>query len=176
MKKILVVDGVNNETEKFESSDEAKKWILECFTDKDEGIHPDIESVKIYEQKYLTEVVETKGGYYEVKFLEIEPLPPETVPPKIAEKRLGENEINRIEFLVDCCLGYLLVKGKPDFEKINETKELLYNDVEEMIVRRNAEMENLKEDLTNARRCLGEQQEEIEILKHENEQLHKKIV
>lgn len=97
-------------------------------------------------------------------------------------KELGVNEINRIEFLVDCCMGYLLVKGSPNFEKIDEVKELLYNDVEEMIVNRieaqaikeNAEIEYLKEDLADARRQLGQQQEEIEILKHENEQFNNK--
>lgn len=85
MKKILVVDGVNTETEEFETLDEAKSWIKECFTDKDEGIHPDIESVKIYEQKYITDVVEAEDGY-KVIFNEIESVPAETlVMPKIAD-------------------------------------------------------------------------------------------
>ena len=67
MKPILVVDGINNETEDFATVKEAENWIKETFIEDGE-IHPDIESVKIFRQTHETKVIECKDGY-EVVFL-----------------------------------------------------------------------------------------------------------
>jgi len=55
MKKYLAIDGINGDQEKFETIEEARRWLEEYFLDLDEGYHPDFASCKIYQ---LAEVVE----------------------------------------------------------------------------------------------------------------------
>ena len=48
MEKYLAFDGINNEFEFFDNLECAQKWLCECFFDKDEGYHPDLESCAIF--------------------------------------------------------------------------------------------------------------------------------
>jgi len=68
-KPVFVWDGVNGEMEEFETIDEAKKFIKENFIDDTEGIHPDIESVIILEQKFNTVVEQIEGKEEEYKVI-----------------------------------------------------------------------------------------------------------
>ena len=47
MKKYLAFDGINCEYKPFETIEEARKWLEECFYNDGEGYHPDLESCKI---------------------------------------------------------------------------------------------------------------------------------
>ena len=51
-----VWDAINIEMEQFETEKEAQRYIQWNFIDKNEGIHPDIESVVILKQLTNTEV------------------------------------------------------------------------------------------------------------------------
>ena len=58
MEKVIVYDPLENFIYEFENIDEAKKWILESFTDKEDGIHPEIESVLILKKTHEIVVTE----------------------------------------------------------------------------------------------------------------------
>jgi hypothetical protein len=90
-KTIIVADGVHGDIEDFNSFDEAKDWIIDNFIYKDEGIHPNIESVKIYKQMFTTDVVEVEGGY-KVVFNKIE---------SVSNEKLTEEECCEWHYFLD---------------------------------------------------------------------------
>jgi len=90
-KKIIVLDQVDGEIIKFDSLDEAKEWILDCFVQEPEGIHPEIESVLILEQTYKIVVPENEDGTYSVNFVPIESL----IIPKISG-RYFDTSLNKM--------------------------------------------------------------------------------
>lgn len=47
MEKTFVYDPLDDSIEEFENIEDAKKWILENYICKDDGVHPDIESILI---------------------------------------------------------------------------------------------------------------------------------
>ena len=55
MKRYLAFDGINGDREEFDTIEEAREWLEECFLSPDEGYHPDFASCKIYQ---LAEIVE----------------------------------------------------------------------------------------------------------------------
>jgi hypothetical protein len=58
-RNLFVWDTANGQLEEFDSFEEAKKFIEECYTDNIDGLHPDIESVMILEQVGGVEVTDT---------------------------------------------------------------------------------------------------------------------
>ncbi len=66
-KEYYLWNGIDASLERVESIDEAKKVILEDYTDPSEGIHPDIESLFILERIVNVEV-EQEGEYHKVVF------------------------------------------------------------------------------------------------------------
>ena len=64
-KKYLAYDGINGDHEGFETIEEAREWLEECFNDPVEGYHPDFQSCKIYELKEIVEyeVVDSRENY-----------------------------------------------------------------------------------------------------------------
>jgi len=67
--KVVVQYLDDNNQEEYDSFQEAKEAILESFTDKDEGIHPDIESIKVLQEIYKIEVPENPDGTYGINFV-----------------------------------------------------------------------------------------------------------
>ena len=65
MKKYLAFDGINGGHEDFDTIEEARKWLEECFLDEEEGYHPDFASCKIYQLAETVEcdVVDKKENY-----------------------------------------------------------------------------------------------------------------
>jgi hypothetical protein len=56
MEKVRVFSAIEG-LEVFDTFDEAKTYIIENFTDYDEGIHPDIEDILILRQTHKVSVV-----------------------------------------------------------------------------------------------------------------------
>ena len=65
MKKYLAFDGINGGHEDFDTIEEARKWLEDCFLSPDEGYHPDFASCKIYQlaETVECEVVDKKENY-----------------------------------------------------------------------------------------------------------------
>ena len=65
MKKYLAVDGINGDREEFDTIEEAREWLEDCFLSPDEGYHPDFASCKIYQlaETVECEVVDKKENY-----------------------------------------------------------------------------------------------------------------
>ncbi len=63
--KYLAFDGINLEHEEFETIEEARNYLTECFLCPDEGYHPDIKSCKIYQliETVDYEIVDSKENY-----------------------------------------------------------------------------------------------------------------
>jgi len=74
MKKYLAFDGINCEHEEFETIEEAREYLEECFLDSDDGYHPDMDSCKIYELKETVsyDVIDKKENY---KYIHEEDIP-----------------------------------------------------------------------------------------------------
>lgn len=71
--KVFVWDGVNSEMEEFDTIEEAKDWIKEnFFSDEEDGIHPEIESVLIMKKTHeiVVNAIDEKE-LYEVIFKEV---------------------------------------------------------------------------------------------------------
>ena len=65
MKKYLANDPVNGIYELFETIEEARNYLTDCFLYEDEGYHPDTESFEIYEliERVKITVVDEKSNY-----------------------------------------------------------------------------------------------------------------
>ena len=65
MKKYLAFDGINGGHEDFDTIEEAREWLEDCFLSPDEGYHPDFASCKIYQlaETVECEVVDKKENY-----------------------------------------------------------------------------------------------------------------
>jgi len=65
MKKYLAFDGINGGHEDFDTIEEARKWLEDCFLSPDEGYHPDFASCKIYQlaETVECEVADKKENY-----------------------------------------------------------------------------------------------------------------
>ena len=65
MKRYLAFDGINGEREEFDTIEEAREWLEDCFLSPDEGYHPDFASCKIYQlaETVECEVVDKKENY-----------------------------------------------------------------------------------------------------------------
>ena len=65
MKKYLAFDGINGDHEEFDTIEEAREWLEDCFLSPDEGYHPDFASCKIYQlaETVECEVVDKKENY-----------------------------------------------------------------------------------------------------------------
>lgn len=64
-KKYLAFDGINQFHESFDTIEEARKHLTECFLDEFEGYHPDLELCCIYELKETVsyDVIDKKSNY-----------------------------------------------------------------------------------------------------------------
>jgi hypothetical protein len=65
MKRYLAFDGINGDREEFDTIEEAREWLEDCFLSPDEGYHPDFASCKIYQlaETVECEVVDKKENY-----------------------------------------------------------------------------------------------------------------
>ena len=72
--RYLAFDGINCSYERFETIEEAREWLVECFYDEQEGYHPDLESCKIFELKEVAsyDIIDKKENY---KYLHEEDIP-----------------------------------------------------------------------------------------------------
>jgi hypothetical protein len=63
--KIIIYDAINGDFYEVDNFEEALEGIKEVATDPEEGIHPDIESIKIYKEiaDVVCEQVEGKEAY-----------------------------------------------------------------------------------------------------------------
>lgn len=65
MKRYLAFDGINGDHEEFDTIEEAREWLEDCFSSPDEGYHPDFQSCKIYQlaETVECEVVDKQENY-----------------------------------------------------------------------------------------------------------------
>ena len=65
MKKYLAYNGIDSEYEDFDTIKEAREYLEECFLDRDEGYHPDLESCCIFclEEKVEYKVIAEREYY-----------------------------------------------------------------------------------------------------------------
>lgn len=72
----IVLDYINDDKPEFKTLREAKRYIFECFTDRNEGIHPDVDYMKIVKSAYYVDVVRDKKvknkEVYNLKFVKDE--------------------------------------------------------------------------------------------------------
>jgi len=74
MKRYLAFDGINGDREEFDTIEEAREWLEDCFLDEEEGYHPDFQSCKIYQlaETVECEVVDKKENY---KYMDEDDIP-----------------------------------------------------------------------------------------------------
>ncbi len=98
MKKYLAVDGINGDREEFDTIEEARKWLEECFLDEQEGYHPDFASCMIFQLAETIEcdVVDKKENY---KYIYEEDVPDEEEGEEVWPYGAGVDEIWKHKFV-----------------------------------------------------------------------------
>ena len=98
MKKYLAFDGINGGHEDFDTIEEARKWLEECFLDEQEGYHPDFASCMIFQLAETIEcdVVDKKENY---KYIYEEDVPDEEEGEEVWPYGAGVDEIWKHKFV-----------------------------------------------------------------------------
>ena len=98
MKKYLAFDGINGGHEDFDTIEEARKWLEECFLDDQEGYHPDFASCMIFQLAETIEcdVVDKKENY---KYIHEEDVPDDEEGEEVWPYGAGVDEIWKHRFV-----------------------------------------------------------------------------
>lgn len=87
--EIYVYDGINGQLLNFDTIEDAKKCIQEDFYEKDEGWHPDIESVFILTKTHEVNMKDLDNGFYQLEINDV------------IEARIKQAKIDLLEELQD---------------------------------------------------------------------------
>lgn len=59
--KFVVWDAIDGDLSDFDSFEDIKKYLKDNYTDPEEGIHPDIESIRIFKEVAAVRVIPVDG-------------------------------------------------------------------------------------------------------------------
>jgi hypothetical protein len=98
-KDLVVYDQINGDFIEVASLEDALKYIKEVATDPEEGIHPDIESIKVYKEvaDVTLEEVEGEEETYKVKVIPKQSTPIPILTPCVEL----EKEVERLKGLIE---------------------------------------------------------------------------
>jgi hypothetical protein len=134
MKRYLAFDGINGDHEEFDTIEEAREWLEDCFLSPGEGYHPDFQSCKIYQlaETVECEVVDKKENY---KYMDEDDIPEGDNESQAWPYSTDFDEIWKHKFVADKMMSERLreeliryIKWYGGFNYENMTDEMLVNE------------------------------------------------